>query len=167
MITALDAPANALDPDETSFVASIRENGWFDTSVTGDEKGPGFSYTSGLWVNACQPEVIMFSIKREIAHDVFWDLYRDAQAGKGLTLGTRTDEVFAELPAYAFPVAKRYYREYLGWNRWLYSGDDFPCIQIVWSDRAGMFPWQAGFDPAFAHDQPDLTESGWLTSVAD
>ena len=79
MITALDAPANALDPDETSFVVSIRENGWFDTSVTGDEEGPGFSYTSGLWVNACQPEVIMFSIKREIAHDVFWDLYRDAQ----------------------------------------------------------------------------------------
>lgn len=167
MITALDAPADALDDDEKSFVAKIREHGWLNTSVTSDEEGPGFSYTSGLWVNARQPEVIMFSMKREIAHDVFWDLFRDAQAGRGLKQGVRTDQVFANLPAYVFPVAEKYYREYLGWNRWLYAGDNFPCLQIVWPDRDGVFPWQDGFDPTFAHDQPDLTENGWSASVAD
>ncbi|RYF39666.1 MAG: DUF4262 domain-containing protein [Cytophagaceae bacterium] len=167
MITALDAPANVLDADEKSFIARIRQHGWFDTAVSGDDEGPGFSYTSGLWVNASQPEVIMFSMKREIAHDVFWDLFRDAQAGKGLEQGVQTDQVFGNLPAYAFPVAKKYYREYLGWNRWLYAGDNFPCIQIVWSDREGVFPWQEGFDLTFANDQPDLTESGWAASVSD
>jgi len=166
MITALDAPANALDDDEKFFVAKIREHGWFNTSVTGDEEGPGFSYTSGLWVSTGQPEVIMFSMKREIAHDVFWDLFRDAQAGHGLTQGVPTNRVFANLPAYVFPVAEKYYREYLGWNRWLYAGDNFPCLQIVWPDRDGVFPWQDGFDPTFAHDQPDLTENGWSASAA-
>ena len=167
MITALDAHAETLDDDEKSFVAKIHEHGWFNTSVTSDEEGPGFSYTSGLWVNAHQPEVIMFGMKREIAHDVFWDLFRDAQAGQGLKQGIRTDQVFANLPAYVFPVAKNYFREYLGWNRWLYGGDDFPCVQIVWSDRDGVFPWEAGFDPTFAHDQPDLTASGWSALIAD
>lgn len=167
MMTALDAPADALDDDEKSFVVKIREHGWFDTSVTSDDEGPGFSYTSGLWVNAGQPELILFSMKREIAHDVFWDLFRDAKAGQRLKQGVLTDRVFANLPAYAFPVARKFYREYLGWNRWLYAGDDFPCVQIVWPDREGVFPWQAGFDVAFAHDQPDLTESGWSASVAD
>ncbi len=40
--------------------------------------------------------------------------YRDASAGKGLPSGLRTDQVFANLPAYAFPVARRFYRDYLG-----------------------------------------------------
>lgn len=167
MITALDAPTDALDEREKTFVDKIREHGWFNTSVAGDDEGPGFSYTSGVWVNTHQPELIMFSMKREIAHDVFWDVFRDAQAGRGLSLGSRTDQVFANLPAYAFPVAKRYYREYLGWNGWLYGGYDFPCVQIVWPDRDGVFPWQEDFDSTFANDQPDLTEQGWSAAVSN
>ncbi len=167
MITALDAPADALDPNETSFLANIRSHGWLDTSVAGDEEGPGFSYTSGFWVNVGRPELIIFSFKREIVHDVFWDLFRDAQAGQGIKQGVKTDQVFGNLPAYVFPVAKRYYRDFLGWNRWLYAGDNFPCVQIVWPDRDGIFPWQSGFDPTFVHDQPDLTESGWLEAITD
>jgi hypothetical protein len=36
----------------------------------------------------------------------------------------------------------------------------------VWPDRAGVFPWEAGFDPAFAGDQVDLTEDGWRAALA-
>ena len=167
MITALDAPFIALDADEKVFVAKIREHGWFRTSVSSDDEGPGFSYTSRLWVNTGKPEVIMFGMKSEVAHDVFWDLFRDAQAGHSLKQGVQLDEVFGNLPAYAFPVAKRFYREYLGWNQWLYAGDNFPCVQIVWPDRDGEFPWRQGFDPTFAKDQPDLTESGWLAAITN
>jgi Domain of unknown function (DUF4262) len=167
MITAIDAPSIALDADEKSFVAKIREHGWFNTSVSADDEGPGFSYTSGLWVSTGQPEVIMFGMKSEIAHDVFWDLFRDAQAGRSLKHGVQMDHVFANIPADAFPVAKRFYREYLGWNRWLYAGNEFPCLQIVWPDRDGVFPWRQGFDSTFANDQPDLSEDGWLAAITN
>jgi hypothetical protein len=109
----------------------------------------------------------MFSMKDKIAHDVFWDLFRNAKAGRGLHLGTRTGEVFANLAAYVFPVAKRHYADYLGWSRWFYAGNDFPCVQIVWPDRAGVFPWENCFDPTFFNVQPDLTENGWLASIAN
>ena len=161
MLTALDTPAEALDDSERSFVANVREHGWFDTAVLGDAEGPGFSYTTGLWANTGQPELIMFGIEREMAHDVFWDLFRDAQAGVPLAVGASTDRVFANLPAYALPVSKRFYRDYLGWSRWFYGGDEFPCLQIVWPDRSGIFPWEVGFDTAFAADQIDLAEHGW------
>jgi len=166
MRTALDAPADRLDEHERSFVANIREHGWFRTGVFPDDEGPGFSYSTGIWVTTRQPELIVFRLRDDLAHDVFWDLYRDAAAGRGLPLGQRTDQVFANLPAYVFPVAKRYYADYLGWGRWFYGGDDFPCLQIVWPDRAGLFPWEPGFDSAFG-DQPDLTEHGWLAALAD
>jgi hypothetical protein len=167
MRTALDAPANVLDQAEQSFVAKIREHGWCRTGVFGDDEGPGFSYTTGFWVSANQPEFIIFSTKEEIAHDVFWDLFRDAKSGKPLPIGRRTDAVFANLPAYAFPVAKKHYPDFLGWSRWFYGGDDFSCIQILWPDRGGTFPWEPGFTPDLINDQPDLTEKGWLNEIAD
>src|SRR5262245_16779311 len=128
MRTALDAPDDALDAGERSFVVQIREHGWFGTGVLADEEGPGFSYTTGFWLNTGQPEVILFGMKYEIAHDVFWDLFRDGEAGRSIPVGTRTDQPFANLPAYAFPVARRHYREHLGWSRWFYGGDEFPCL---------------------------------------
>jgi len=165
MRTVLDLPIEALDDSERAFVAQVREHGWFDTAVFGDDEGPGFSFTTGLWVATGQPELIMFGMKREIAHDVLWDLFRDAEAGAALPIGEPTDKVFANLLAYAFPVSKRFYSHYLGWSRWFYGGDEFPCLQIVWPDREGVFPWESGFDPAFAADQTDLTENGWQAAL--
>lgn len=167
MLTALDSPSDALDERELSFVADIREHGWFRTGILGDDEGPGFSFSTGLWVNANHPEVMIFSTKGDIAHDVFWDLFRDAKSGKTLPVGERTDGVFANLPAYAFRVAKKHYRDFLGWSSWFYGGDDFPCLQIVWPDRAGRFPWEPDFDLEFKADQPDLTERGWVNEIKD
>ncbi len=140
MFTALDAADDALDDSEKSFVANIGEHGWFRTGVFGENDAPGFSYTTGFWVNARQPEVIMFGMKDEIAHNVFWDLFRDAKAGQGLPIGRRSDAVFGNNPAYAFLVAKRHYAGHLGWSRWFYGSAEFTCLQIVWPDRAGVFP---------------------------
>jgi hypothetical protein len=165
MLTALDAPDDKLDEAEQSFVASIREHGWFRTTVHADEGGPGFSYSTGFWLSAHHPELVMFGLKTDIAHDVFWGLFRGAKQGRELVPGRRTQDAFAHLPAYAFSVSSRCYADHLGWSRWFYCGDEFPCLQIVWPDRAGVFPWEAGFDPEFRADQPDLTERGWAAEA--
>ncbi|WP_230293912.1 DUF4262 domain-containing protein [Croceicoccus sp. Ery5] len=167
MRTALNAPPNTLDEDEQSFVAKIREHGWFRTGVLGDDDGPGFSFTTGLFVNTGQPELLIFSMKDRIAHDVFWDLYRDAKDGRSLPVGRRTEAVFGNAPAYAFRIAKEHYRDLLGWSRWFYGGDVFPCLQIVWPDREGRFPWEEDFADEFAGLQKDMTESGWKNELAD
>jgi len=165
MSTALDAPPGTLDRPEQAFVDAVREHGWFRTQVAADHEGPGFSFSTGFWTTTKQPDLLLFSMRSDIAHDVFWDLYRHAQQGQTLPIGRSTNEVFANLPAYLFPIAKRHYPDYVGWSRWFYGGDEFPCLQIVWPDREGVFPWQDGFDPAFVGDQIDLTEAGWNAEV--
>ena len=167
MLTALDAPPDALDEHEKAFVAQVREHGWFRTGVSSDEEGPGFSFTTGFWVNAGHPELMIFSMKDSIAHDIFWDLFREVKAGHALPIGQRTDRAFGNHPAYAFPVARKHYRDFLGWSCWFYGGDEFPCLQIVWPDRAGIFPWEPGFDAEFEKSQPDLTELGWANEIKD
>ena len=109
----------------------------------------------------------MFSLQGEIAHDVFWDMFRLAKGNTPLSLGKPTNQVFANRTAYVFPIAKRFYPDYLGWSRWFYGGDDFPCLQIVWPDREGVFPWEETFDPAQPGGQLDLTEHGWQASLAN
>lgn len=167
MQTALDVPIASLDPPGPAIVAKVKADGFFRAEVFGEDIMPGFSYSTGFWVSTGQPEILMFSKKGELAHDVFWGIFRLAQANTPLSLGKATDQVFANRTAFAFPIAKKFYANYLGWCCWFYGGDDFPCLQIVWPDSEGVFPWEAKFDPELAGNQPDLTEHGWQASLAN
>ena len=161
MLTALDAPLEKLDAQERNFVAQVREHGWFRTSVFEDEEGPGFSYTTGFWVHHQAPEIIVFSLKPDIAHAVLWDIYRDVSAGASLQVGQRLSNVFANIEAVLLPVSKRFSREHLGWDRWFYAGDDWPCVQLVWPDSNGAFPWEPSYEERFLNSQPNLTGADW------
>ncbi len=167
MKTALDVPESVLDEPERKFVGNVREHGWVRTSVHTEAENPSFAYTTGFWLSARAPEIIIFSMKTEIVHGVLWDMFRDAKSGLIQPAARRNDQVFANIPAYLFPVAKKHYAEHLGWSRWFYAQAEFPCVQLVWPDRDSVFPWETGFDETFRLDQPDLTEHGWQASLAD
>jgi hypothetical protein len=128
MRTALDAHDDALDDQERAFVASVREHGWFRTGVFAEDDNPGFSYTTGFCVNARRPEFLIFSMKDAIAHDIFWELFRDAKMGVSLPVGEPLDNVFGNGPAFAFPIAKKFYREHLGWSNWFYGLTAINCF---------------------------------------
>jgi hypothetical protein len=165
MITTLDWPIDKLDHAERPFVDNIRQHGWLRTAALAEEGKPDFSYTTGFTVSTGQPELMIFSTADAVAQEMFWVLFRRAKAGLALPIGRRTNDFFSNLPAYAFRIAERHYAEYLGWSRWFYRGDAFGCLQIVWPDRAGIFPWEAGFDQEFESDQVDLTERGWTAEI--
>lgn len=164
--TALDVDPSAFNAHEQKIVANVREHGWFCTSVFAEEDQPGFSYSTGFWVSAQMAEVIVFGLGKT-AHSVLWDMFRDGKSGIKHPVSVRTDQIFAGFPAYLFPVSKKYYREYPLSSRWFYGDEKFPCLQLVWPDPKGVFPWEHGFDEKFRADQPDLTEHGWLNSLAN
>ena len=161
MRTALDADLSELDEQEKKFVSQIREHGWSVTHVFGDDEGPGFSYTTGFWLNLNFPEVITFSLKREIAHDTFWHIYRTLKSGDVFAIGKPIESIFESGEAALLPVPERQFRDHLGWNRWFYGGDAFRCVQLIWTDPNGFFPWQAGYSADLIDAQPDLTEGKW------
>ncbi|MBU1378281.1 MAG: DUF4262 domain-containing protein [Alphaproteobacteria bacterium] len=161
MATALDADPATLDPQETAFVAAIRTYGWFVTHVGAGDGAPGFSYTTGFQLTLGAPEIMIQSLRPDLAHQVLRDIFEDIKAGRSPPIRTPTDQVFANLSACLLPVDKAHYAEHLGWNRWFYAGDDFECLQLVWPDRAGVFPWEPGFTEAMRGDQTDLTARGW------
>jgi hypothetical protein len=165
MKTALDTPASQLDEQERNFVENIREHGWYRMSVFADDQGPAFSYTTGFYLKFGFPELIVFSFRSELAHEVLWDVYRDLEAGRRYPVGSRVSDLFGNSNAYLLPVSQKHYATHLGWSRWFYRGDDFPCLQLLWPDRLGLFPWQTGASEDFKFSQPDLTSDGWVKSL--
>lgn len=163
--TRLNSPRDELDEAERNFVDGIRRHGWMQTHALDEEAKPGFSFTTGFGASIGHPEIIAFKIGKQVANEIFWVLYRCARNGKPVPRAVRTGGILPEDNAYVFPVARRHYPDYLGWSRWFYQGDDFECLQLVWPDEAGVFPWEDGFDRKYADAQVDLTERGWAAEI--
>lgn len=160
MLSALDADPKKLDEHEQNFVRIVRKHGWHQMTVSADEEGPGFTYTTGFWLLGF-PEVVVFSLKPENASAILWDMFNSQKAGKAYPTSAVLNDVFADLPAYLLPVGKKHYREHLGWSRWFYGNDAFPCLQLIWPDRDSIFPWEKNFSSELVGDQPDLSEGNW------
>lgn len=161
MRTALDADPARLDKHEQNFVEQIRKHGWFATHVFADKEGPGFAYTTGFWLRFEFPELILFSLPREAAHDTFWHVYRELEAGKRFPIGERIEDIFQNVAAVLLPVSPQRYGEHLGWSRWFYGNDSFSCLQLIFPDASGNFPWSSESTESFRGAQPDLTAGNW------
>jgi hypothetical protein len=162
IFTALDVDPSKLDKHEQHVVANIREHGWFAHHIGADNEGPGFCYTTGFWLKFGYPELIVFSLRSQTAHNTFWHIYHELEAGWRIPAGAETGEIFRNIPAVLLPVAQRHYRDHLDWSRWFYGNDKFECLQLVYPDRDGHFPWSADASADSRTAQPDLTEGNWF-----
>jgi Domain of unknown function (DUF4262) len=161
MRTALDADFTQLNKHELNFVENIRKHGWVATHVSSDNDGPGFSYTTGFYLKFDFPELILFSLRGPVAHDTFWYIYRELETGRRFPTGEPLDHVFENAAALLLPVSTDQYRAHLGWSRWFYGSDDFQCLQLVFPDSSGQFPWPPHSAESFRATQPDLTSGNW------
>jgi hypothetical protein len=161
MRTALDADPAQLDEQEQRFVEQIREHGWFGMHVMSGAEGPGFSYTTGFWLKFLFPELIVFSLPQRIAHDTFWHIYRLLETGRRFPMGERIEDIFKNTAAVLLAVSRQQYRPRLGWSRWFYGSNDFECVQLIFPDPSGHFPWSAGSSDRIRATQPDLTAGNW------
>jgi hypothetical protein len=161
MPTALDADPALLDKHERRFVELIGQHGWIATHIAPDDEGPGFAYTTGLWLKFKVPELIVFSLPRQVAHDAFWHMYHELEAGRRFPSGAPVDDIFQNVAAVLLAVSPQQYRDHLGWSRWFYGNDDFQCLQLIFPDSSGHFPWSAGSSERARTAQPDLTAGNW------
>jgi hypothetical protein len=55
-------------------------------------------------------------------------------------------------------LERRHYRDYLGYARWFYKGNDFPALQCFWPDSEHRYPWHSEFQAALSARQPLLSD---------
>ncbi len=154
-----DAPHAAWeiqDDLETTIRDNIAEFGWHVMLVSGDADGPGFGYSIGLFEAFARPEILIVGLKAELMHAMINAIGEDLKAGAVFEAERRYAGIVDGFDCAMRAVAPAHYPDYLGYARWYYGGDDFPVLHCVWPDKAGCFPWEDGFNPAFRDIQPDL-----------
>lgn len=150
------ARTDGLTEDERKILDDVEQHGLHIVTVPEDEEGPGFAFSVGLWENFEHPEVILFGLPPDVAIDLLNGLADEVDDGKQFVDGTKHDGLLANYPVRFVAVPREQYRDFLGTARWAYESDDFPAVQLVWPDKQGRWPWDAGVREAFRELQPVL-----------
>lgn len=133
------------DEDDVRMLENIRVLGWGAIHVEGDADGPGFSFSVGFYHTWQHPEMLIMGLDVEKAHAILALAAEEVEGGRRYLGGELSDDFLKGYACRLHQIPRESYPDYLGYARWLYSGDDFPALQILWPDRAGRFPGEDDF----------------------
>lgn len=154
-ITPTPAELAWLDQEDRRVTQTVRAYGVALEHVWGDHRirRPSFTYTVGLF-GIDHPELLVFDLSPEAAADLLNTLAARVRGGEDLAAGTVVKPFQSDA---AHPLRDR--RVGLEWvpnpgeivfsaNRFAQRPAEFsvPVLQIVWTDDAGRFPIDDGYD---------------------
>lgn len=144
------------DADEQKVIDDIARVGWHCVSIFVEGDLPPYAFTVGLQHTFDHPELIIFGLRSETAHEVLGIVVDAIRSGTPIDMTQPTDELLENYSCVFVPVPKSAYYEHVGYCGWFYRGDDFALQQIVWPNREGQFPWHPAASAAFRATQPVL-----------
>lgn len=147
----------SMPPSELRVLADIDEHGVHIVHVPEDAHGPGHSFTIGMPYSFDHPELIVFGMPPEIAQDLLNAVADEAADGTRFAADGQHDDLLQGYPVKFFDVPKGWYRQFLATALWAHEGDDFACLQLVWPDKQGRWPWHDDVRDGFAQMQPVLS----------
>ena len=143
-------------PMDRKVLENVDEYGVHVVHVPEQDGGAAFSFTVGLWHSFGQPEVIAFGLPEDVAHELFNAIADAADDGRKFLDGEKHDELLVGYPVRFVAVPDTAYGDHLGTAQWAYEGTDFPCVQLVWPDKQGRWPWNGDARDGFRRSQPVL-----------
>lgn len=148
------------DEKEAKLLADVKDPGWHVIGVKEDEEGPGFVSSIGLYHNFGHPEIISFGLDVPILWRMVNAIGDKVKEGKKFENECVADDILASGYLVFFrAMEKKNYREYLGFARWFYDGDEFPVLQCIWPDKGHRYPWHPEASKPFRERQPVLYDA--------
>lgn len=144
---------------EEEIAEVVRKHGWYAASIYDGD--PPFLYTIGLMQTCNHPELIVFGLEANNAHDLFSELIQDIHASKPLlTRGVFTLSSNEEHRIGIRTVHPTQHQLYLGFAmgycRYTGRPGDLQALQVFWPDAGGKFPFEVGCDLDVFRLQPRL-----------
>jgi hypothetical protein len=145
-----------LDEKDVRLLETLEKWGWFVTKVGAGDDAPAFAYSMGLYENFHHPEIVLFGLDLEIMHGLINAAGSRIREGQKYDEGQKYGDLLLCFRCEFRRVNPTRYDGLLNYSIWYYEGSHFPVFQLVWPDKAGLFPWDDGFDERFRNDQPLL-----------
>ncbi|WP_207421171.1 DUF4262 domain-containing protein [Desertivirga brevis] len=138
------------------LLSNIEEYGLHVVHVLEDDKGPGFTYSIGLFHNYQHPEIIMIGLKKDLAHILINNIGFDLKEGRIYKGGTFYSDILDDYECLMIDVDAKYYDEYVGQAIRFYKNNNFPLLQCVYPTVKGVYPWEDSWPEDIRHLQPIL-----------
>jgi hypothetical protein len=148
-----------VDHSEVKALSDIEEYGCHVLHVFEDDGSPRFTYSIGIQQCTKQPELIVTGLKQELAQSIINKYNQRIKSGE-VFLSERMYSNFIEGFDVTFKiVSQNKYKEYLGWARWLYKGNNFSAYQLIFPSTSGKWPWDSDAPDDYTWFIPPLYES--------
>lgn len=137
----------------------IASKGWAVEPVPArgdtDPPVPGYAYTIGLPEAVGFPDIVVFGLTPAAASGLLEMVVDLLRAGTEIPIGAEVVGLYdGELRAAFATVEVEQWAEMfatgMAWRR----GEPFDLVQLLWPDRNGFLPYEAGFDQRMRHAQP-------------
>ena len=153
---------DAEDDSDRKLLSDVREYGWHIVGVQGDQSCPDYSFSVGIYFTLNQPEIVVMGLPHKVAQDTINRIGSLMGAGSRFVADQRYDNILDGFDAILRPVSLERYHDYLGYGNWFYRSlpNRFPSLQLVWPDKAGLFPWERGCDERCSALQHELWKDG-------
>ena len=126
---------------EKTILNDINEYGCHVIHVFEEEEHPRFTYSVGIEQVSDQPELLVTGLPQELAHSIINDYSRRIKAGETFEPDSYYEGFLGGFDVTFKEVEKKHYTHYLGWAIWLYKGDDFKVLQLIYPNTSGVWPW--------------------------
>ena len=145
-----------MDEADRKALEDIEKYGCHIIHVMAEGELPPFSYTVGIQRSSQAPELIVVGLKQPVAHFVLNEYNRRVRDGERFSDGQFSGGFLEGFDCCFREMDRSNYREYVGWDIWLYGGESFKVLQLVYPNTSGVWPWQSEADDWFKSWQPIL-----------
>ena len=125
-------------------------------SVTSTDYLPSFSYSIGLTQTYQHPEIICFGLSSSLGHEIVNDIASMIKNGIIFEDGKIYTDIFQDSKATFLTVDQSNLEYYFGAGLNYYQGEKFIALELIWTDRNDLFPWEENFEEEFLYQQPLL-----------
>ncbi|CAN7584590.1 DUF4262 domain-containing protein [Phenylobacterium sp. LjRoot225] len=141
----------------------IRRHGWSGVYVGDHRSAPSWAYTIGFDESLDHPELVAFDLPKAVANELFWRSFEAART-RQLAIEDGLQAPFTDTRCVWRKVHPDHTGEWLTlacMRRFARTGMrvGLEAYQFVLSDRAGLLPWEPGYDERLRHLQRALWEA--------
>ncbi len=135
------------DDYDRKLLSDVERHGWHIVGIDDDDEGPAYVFSVGMFHTLGHPEICMFGLSSTKTMGQIINGIGDLiKSGQSFDDWEESDEVLEGYSCMFRTVTPKLYREYFGYARWFYEGDDFPMLQCVWPDGDHNYPWDAEYN---------------------
>jgi hypothetical protein len=152
------SPPEPADEHDRKLLTDVKQYGWHVIGIEEDEEGPSFAYSIGLQHSLHDPEIIVFGLPVQLMHQIINGIGEKVRSGERFEHLDEWDDILDGYNVAFRNVERKHFRDYFGYARWFYRGDDFSALQCVWPDSQHRYPWHPEAPAALIQRQPLLTD---------